>query len=519
MENRDEQFTPEAVDEQVDRLSHEQYGSMTPGARLVHDLYGVYDDERTLAHVWERLRNHADGVPAGSAADSATTAHVAPGVQRSQRGRNRFMEEVSVSQRRTGMQRLGMVAAVLFAAILVGSMLWVLTTARPPIASPAAPSAPMKKAQEQNVQQKPSSPPGVYVGTADGVYRVDVKTGKAIWHYVIKADPNAPPAFKETFVTIPPAVRGNTVYAASHDGKLYAIDAKSGSLRWSHNFQMNPLSQFMADGLLYVVADQGDTYIYALNPDNGSVRARYQIPSPNPSAVYAKATAANGVLYVTTMNVIEALRTSDGKRIWHTPIDDQLGFGAPQLVDGVLYVTASRSSAITMNEPQASYAYAFNAHTGAKIWQSIGMTGYVSSSPAVADGVVYCGAQDGFVYAFNMHSGKLLWQRNARGPVYPSPLEDGGSVYAGYTAVLGKVFDGSVTSGGIIAWNTDGSLKWFRLINAYLGDEPLVEHNGVVYANPMSNKLYALNARDGSTLWTFQTPGFSFQPMIVTVVS
>jgi outer membrane protein assembly factor BamB len=511
MERRDEQFTPEAVDEQVDSLSRDQYRPMTPGARLVHDLYGVYDDERTLARVWERLRNQAEGARARSAASE----HIAPELQRSQRGRNRFMKETGISHGRTGMQRVSMVAAVLFAALLVGSMLWALTMARSYNASPAASSAPAKKAQEQDVQNRNASPLGVYVGTADGVSRLDVKTGKAIWNYEIKPDPNAPPAFTNAAVSAPPVVSGNVVYAASQNGKLYAIDAKSGSLRWVHDFQMEINEPFIADGLLYITANFNDSYIYALNLDNGSVHARYHIASPNPLESFATAAVANGVLYTTTMNTIQALRLSDSKQIWHTAIDAAQDFGTPQLVDGVLYVASSHVSEKTANEPQDSYAYAFNVQTGAKIWQSIDMTGFVLSSPTIADGVVYCGSQNGYAYAFNAHNGKLLWQRNPGGPTYPAPQEEDGVVFAGYATASG----GGVTSGGIVAWNADGSLRWRKLIAGYMGDDPLVVHNGVVYANPMSGKLYALNAKDGSTLWTFQTPGFSPQPMIVTVVS
>lgn len=425
------------------------------------------------------------------------------------------MKETGLSQGRTGMPRLGMVAAVLFAVILVGSVLWTLTLARLHSTGPAAPSAPVKKAQEQNVQNVPSSPPGVYVGTGDGVYRVDVKTGKAIWRYVIKADPNAPPAFTNAAVSAPPVVSGNTVYAASQNGKLYAINAKSGSLRWSHDFQMEINEPFMADGLLYIAANFDDSYIYALNPADGSVHARYHIVSPNPLESFATATVANDVLYTTTMNTIQALRLSDGKQIWHAAIDATQNFGTPQLVDGVLYVASSHVSEKTANEPQDSYVYTFNAQTGAKIWQSIDITGFVLSTPSIADGVVYCGSQNGFAYAFNAHSGKLLWQRNPGGPTYPAPEEENGVVFAGYATASG----GGVTSGGIVAWNADGTLRWRKLIPGYMGDDPLVVHNGVVYANPMSDRLYALNAQDGSTLWTFQTPGFSFQPMIVTVIS
>ena len=40
---------------------------------------------------------------------------------------------------------------------------------------------------------------------------------------------------------------------------------------------------------------------------------------------------------------------------------------------------------------------------------SYGTDGSVASSPAVANGVVYVGADDGNLYALNAHTGEILW--------------------------------------------------------------------------------------------------------------
>jgi eukaryotic-like serine/threonine-protein kinase len=45
--------------------------------------------------------------------------------------------------------------------------------------------------------------------------------------------------------------------------------------------------------------------------------------------------------------------------------------------------------------------YALNAKTGAKLW-SYATGSPVNSSPAVANGVVYVGSEDGNVYAFGL---------------------------------------------------------------------------------------------------------------------
>ena len=53
------------------------------------------------------------------------------------------------------------------------------------------------------------------------------------------------------------------------------------------------------------------------------------------------------------------------------------------------------------------------------------------SSPAVVDGVVYVGSDDGNVYALNASSGAKLWNYTTGGDVYSSPAVVGGVVYVG----------------------------------------------------------------------------------------
>ena len=57
---------------------------------------------------------------------------------------------------------------------------------------------------------------------------------------------------------------------------------------------------------------------------------------------------------------------------------------------------------------------------------------WVSSSPAVADGIVYVGSGDNSVYALNIDSGEEIWTYNTDREVYSSPaVGDDGTVYVG----------------------------------------------------------------------------------------
>jgi outer membrane protein assembly factor BamB len=74
--------------------------------------------------------------------------------------------------------------------------------------------------------------------------------------------------------------------------------------------------------------------------------------------------------------------------------------------------------------------YAFNAKTGAIIWNTI--TGNsVTSSPAVANGIVYIGLFNGNLSAFNATTGASLWSAFVGGAAYSSPAVANGIVYIG----------------------------------------------------------------------------------------
>ena len=57
--------------------------------------------------------------------------------------------------------------------------------------------------------------------------------------------------------------------------------------------------------------------------------------------------------------------------------------------------------------------------------------GPVDSSPAVANGAVYIGSDDGKVYACNATTGATLWTATMGGAVKSTPAVDNGIVYVG----------------------------------------------------------------------------------------
>ena len=76
-------------------------------------------------------------------------------------------------------------------------------------------------------------------------------------------------------------------------------------------------------------------------------------------------------------------------------------------------------------------SYALDAATGAKLWSYPTGASVNTSSPAVANGVVYVGSEDRSVYALNASTGAKLWSYPTRGWVRSSPAVANGAVYVG----------------------------------------------------------------------------------------
>ena len=78
----------------------------------------------------------------------------------------------------------------------------------------------------------------------------------------------------------------------------------------------------------------------------------------------------------------------------------------------------------------------------------------MTSSPAVANGVVYVGSNDDSIYALNASTGTLLWSYSAGESVSSSPAVADGVVYVGSLNYgNGKSIHALDASTGALLWD------------------------------------------------------------------
>jgi eukaryotic-like serine/threonine-protein kinase len=122
-------------------------------------------------------------------------------------------------------------------------------------------------------------------------------------------------------------VHHETVYVSSGDRSLYALDAKSGALRWRQPFAApgqylrDPAT--VANDVLYLTADG----VYALSSADGEVLWHQPLGS-SPSVSFRPLVVLDGAVYLVRLDkhggVLYALNTRTGAEYWHTPYPSAL---------------------------------------------------------------------------------------------------------------------------------------------------------------------------------------------------
>jgi len=154
------------------------------------------------------------------------------------------------------------------------------------------------------------------------------------------------------------------------------------------------------------------------------------------------------------------------------------GLSSPAVANGVVYVGSDDGN-----------IYALNTRSGSKLW-SYHTGSHVQSSPAFANGVVYFGSADDTVYALSASTGAKLWSYTTENQVVSSPAVSNGIVYV------------TSTDNNVYALNAGtGAVLWSYTTGSQVVSSPAVV-NGVVYFNSNDNNVYALNAHTGAKLWS-----------------
>ncbi|WP_175609719.1 outer membrane protein assembly factor BamB family protein [Haladaptatus litoreus] len=249
------------------------------------------------------------------------------------------------------------------------------------------------------------------------------------------------------------AIRNDSIYLVGENSVVQKIDQSTKEVEWTADLgtdydSYDPNPSLGSSTLLI----SGTDMVTALDPSDGDVRWEYGFSGDEASSV----TVGNGVAYLKT---IRESRSRNG----------ELGT-----------------------------FHAVDVETGDLLWRTSfsPSSGQVSPStrtqiPAVADGVAYFTGLN-TLNALDVETGEELWTYTARDLIGHAPTVANGNVYVhGLNALAIDATEGTKV------WETELDARMFAR-------SPAVANGIVFYININHPTLWALDAKTGEMLWTFE---------------
>jgi outer membrane protein assembly factor BamB len=143
--------------------------------------------------------------------------------------------------------------------------------------------------------------------------------------------------------------------------------------------------------------------------------------------------------------------------------------------------------------------YAVDAATGAVRWTATTGAAIVLSSPAIADGRVFIGSSDQKLYAFDASTGAQLWNTSTDAPIGSPPTVADGVVYAASDKLY--AFDPAT---GQVRWTADTGGPLLFSAPSVAGGKVYV---GAFDTETLQGVLRGFDATTGERLWTATTFG------------
>lgn len=261
----------------------------------------------------------------------------------------------------------------------------------------------------------------LYFTNNSGVmFAVNARTGKRAWKKQIGRCVAATPAVDahtvyQAFLNRPPC--NSKRKPGRLEGEVIAFASGFGKIRWRTRIGPTESSPLVADGRVYVGDWRGR--VYALDQKTGRVRWTFQGKGRIKGGI---AKSGNRLFFGTYDGYLYAIRARTGTVIWRTRSQDRLGgrgdfYSTPAVAYGRVYIGSTDGK-----------VYSFGAASGKLRW-SQGTGGYVYGSPAVWRKTVYVGSYGDRFYALDAATGDVKWRFRTKTDISGSATVIDGVVY------------------------------------------------------------------------------------------
>lgn len=343
----------------------------------------------------------------------------------------------------------------------------------------SSPSTPDGRWWSQAVGATIQSPPVVangklFIGAASGVlYAYDAVSGSPLWNFTL-------PGSK---ISGAPAVAGNRVFFVTEAGALYALNAENGQTAFSQPYTVGPTfsSPVIHEFKIFIGNNAGEVH----SVDAQTLQQRWVWRETCLwSATNASQTAC------------------DATHVGNRPIE-----GTPAVFGSKVYFGAWNNEFYAISEDAATRGSQNVAVT--HWWYRAGAE--IKGSPAIdaTNQRVVFGTNDGHLIALGLNSGAAAWDKTDLEGANPTQILSSPAI------AYGKVFYGANNRKVIARTLTDGGLAWNFTAAGQVHSSPAVANNHV-FVGDQGRKLHMLDAANGQEKWSFTAAdAFKSSPAIV----
>ena len=291
----------------------------------------------------------------------------------------------------------------------------------------------------------------IYVAANDRLVAFSAPLGEELWRYEIdeRSSNTDPYASDCCVVTSLSAVTVGTVYLGLSNGRIFALDADTGTARWNRSAfpDSSVLSIAFAGETLYMTDDTG--MLVAVDPATGSARWNFEAGD----AIAAPPTVSDKLLFIGSYDgSFYALDRASGSERWRFETGSVVP--ASPVLAGNSVIASSYGGNV----------YAVDQETGSERWR-FATHARIATSPTVSGTTLFIGNWNGDVYALDSERGTEQWhERLTTGPIASPPAVDGECIYvvSGFRSVSDwKVHvDAFDTRTGNTAWRLKKDLMY-----------------------------------------------------------
>lgn len=325
--------------------------------------------------------------------------------------------------------------------------------------------------------------------------------------------PDGPVSIHWTFrtgakLTGSPVIADGILYVGAFNQRLYAIDAETGTERWSFDAGGTVHGPAVVDGVVYVVTGAND--LIAVDAASGMERWRVDLKAGNvrlptvvDGTVYLSSgdmasnipAVANGTVYTgggpsssdgrAGGSVLYAIDATTGQERWRFPTGDTQALYAIDTATGQLHwrntvntspwgVPAVSKDVVIIDPGYNGPLIALNATSGQEIWRYNGSTG---QGPVVVENVLYSTN-----FALDLETGRELWRNDSITPVQAAPAIVGHTAYL--MTDLGTLYAVDAES---------GAERWHTVVGHQIAYalSPIITGN-MIYIAASDGTVYAL---------------------------